>query len=585
MRSQLSVAILVLLVAGGTLVAAEAAPQETLDKPRIMLLPDVDAAMLSADEGGATLPPPLLNVAVKRPEALPARCVLLVQTLLSRELLKKRFRMVDPAVAERIGTVYTRLREFRDVSTASGTLDSVAQQIAYQYHADVICFYKLLVHKAEADRDAPAAKAVRDSVQVRVVGAATGRLLATDERTSAGLSDADEYLAHRMAIERILLAGGGGEAKGLAAYVADEVEGWWAEFHKTGRPVSVNFYLQGDDARLLTALAALLKSEGDVQIVGTPASRRVVNSEQTHEIFAEYEVNFVGAMIKLQGLLVQKIAELKGPDGKPLADKYRITVDAFGDHVTICLLDPERQEIRERPAVVPGGDLGGAVPGAPPAPAASPQAVAEAARRATVLVRSYTKEGEVLKPLGHGSGAVLTPDGVVVTNAHVVSGGKHFFVEFEARTPDLPSPQFEAEVLRQMPDRDLALLKIKLLRPGQAAFDTLKLGRSADLRVGDSVVAVGAPFSPELINNVTFGTVSSLGRLPEKFIVHTAPIYHGNSGGPLLNLRGEIVGINAAGMAGPVVSEAGGAQKAVGRVTISGFSLAIPADLVSEMLR
>ena len=576
--------ILAVLLACGVLAIGQASAAEaTLDKPRIMLLPeaDPDALELTLPGTGGPLPPPILSA--QRPEGMAGKCGQLVQTLLTRELLKKRFRVVDPQVAERIATVYTRLREFRDRSAASGSVDSVAQQMAYQYNADVICFYKLIIHKAEADPEAPGVQGVRDSLGVRVVAAATSRLLATDERSGAGISDADEYLAHRMAIERMLLAGAGGDKKGLAAYLIDEVDGWWQEFAKAGRPVLVNFYVQGDDATRLQQLAGLLKSEGEVQILGTPSPRRVVNSEQTKETFAEYEINFLGAMLNLQSMLVQKIAALKGADGKALADKFRITVDAFGDHVTICLLDPARQELREKPGVAAGGDVGVAAPAAQPT--AAPQAVAALGRKGTVLVRIYKQEGEALKPVGHGSGAVLSADGLVVTNAHVAGAGTRLFVEFESPSKDAAGAQFEAQVLRQMPERDLALLKIKLLRPGETRFNYLRLGKAAGLRVGDTVVAVGAPFSPELVNNVTFGTVSALGRLPEKHIVHTAPIYHGNSGGPLLDLRGEVVGINAAGMAGPVTAGTGESSKAVGRVVISGFSLAIPAELVAELLR
>lgn len=584
MRIVPRLAIVLLSCAGGWLMAAEAprpeAPQEAPDKPRIMLLPDLDADLLAADQS-ATLPPPIF--AARRVEGLPSRCVLLIRTLLSRELLKKRFRVVDPDAADRLATIFTRLREFRDPGTASGSVDSVAQQVAYQFNADVLVFYKLLVHKAEADPAAPAAKAVRDSVQVRVVAAATGRLLATDERASVGISDADEYLAHRMAIERILLPAGEGKDKGLAAGMIQEIEGWWDEFRKAGRPVFVNFYLQGGDATQLQQLAGLLTSDGAVQIVGAPTPRRVINSEQTKETFAEYEVSFLGSMHGLQSSLVQRIAALKTAGGAALAEKFRITVDAFGDHVTICLLDPARQEIREKPGVAAGGDVGMAPPQG--APQAAPQAVAETGRRCAVLVRSYTKVADALKPLGHGSGAVVAPEGLVVTNAHVVSGGSQFFVEFESAQKGVANPQFEAELVRQMPDRDLALLRIKLLRPGGTQFPALRLGRSGDLRVGDTVAAIGAPFDPGLINNVTFGTVSAVERGQAKHIVHTAPIYRGNSGGPLLNMRGEIVGINAAGLAGPVTTGAGPAEKAVGSVPISGFSLAIPAELVAELLR
>ncbi|MBM4041716.1 MAG: trypsin-like serine protease [Planctomycetes bacterium] len=582
MRPNRRVALWLLALAAGLPLWAgeEAAPDKgALDKPRIILLPEFDLDQAGPDQPTAVVPRPLPSMPPRRLEGVPSKEYLLVGTLLTKAFLAKRYDLVDPKVAGDIARVFTRLREFRDPSAASGTVDSVAQQVAYGYNADLIVFYKLLVHEVKPDADVPKVKTVHDSVQARVVVGSTGRLFAMEERDAKGISETDAYLAHRMAIERVLGKPGEADDPGLANALVKQIEAWWADYAKKGRPVVVNFFIQGEDATRLQQLAALLKSEGSVTISGQPRPRRVINSEQTKEIFAEYEIGLLGALFDLQAMLVKNAAELKLADGMKLADKFRITVDAFGDHVTLCLLDPARPEVRPGVGIVVGNWREGHLA------ANDRQTLAAVARKATVMVRSYTKKGDALAPVGHGSGPVVTADGLVVTNFHVVNNAQKYFVEFEAEAPAAGNPQFEAELVRSMPDRDLALLKIKLLRPEDARFTALPLGKSLELRVGDEVVAVGAPFNSELINNVTFGTVSALGRGPNKYIVHTAPMYRGSSGGPLLNLRGEIVGINTAMPTGAVIAAEAGQPKEIGRVPVSGFGYAIPVELVQELLK
>jgi S1-C subfamily serine protease len=187
-----------------------------------------------------------------------------------------------------------------------------------------------------------------------------------------------------------------------------------------------------------------------------------------------------------------------------------------------------------------------------------------------------------LVPIGHGSGVVVSAEGLIVTNFHVVNGGSRYFVEFEPSTQGTAAPQFECELFKSAPEPDLAVLKMKLQKPAEAGLTALPLGRSADLRVGDTVCAIGAPFSAELINNVSFGTVSALARTERKYIVHTAATYAGSSGGPLLSMKGEIVGIHAAGLTGEVRTPAG---ETAGQAFMPGFGLAIPAELVAELLK
>lgn len=139
-----------------------------------------------------------------------------------------------------------------------------------------------------------------------------------------------------------------------------------------------------------------------------------------------------------------------------------------------------------------------------------------------------------------GSGFVISPDGLIVTNNHVVREADQLMVRLGDRT-------YPAEVKGTDPATDLALLKID----AGDDLDYLRLGDSDGLRVGDWVVAIGSPLS--LDHSVTVGVVSAKGRALgiadtsfENFIQTDAAINFGNSGGPLINLRGEVIGINTA---------------------------------------
>jgi serine protease Do len=141
-----------------------------------------------------------------------------------------------------------------------------------------------------------------------------------------------------------------------------------------------------------------------------------------------------------------------------------------------------------------------------------------------------------------GSGFVISGDGLVVTNTHVIRGADQVRVH-------LGDDTYDAEVIGTDPATDIALLKIEVDRQ----LDYLRLGDSTRLRVGDWVMAIGSPQG--LTNSVTVGVVSAKGRRInisqetssfEDFIQTDAAINFGNSGGPLVNLTGEVVGINTA---------------------------------------
>ena len=168
------------------------------------------------------------------------------------------------------------------------------------------------------------------------------------------------------------------------------------------------------------------------------------------------------------------------------------------------------------------------------------------------------------QPKGVGSGFILTSDGFVMTNAHVVEGADEVIVTL----PD--KREFKAKIIGADKRSDVAVVKIEA-----TGLPAVKIGDTSRIRVGEWVMAIGSPFGLE--NTVTAGIVSAKQRdtgdyLP--FIQTDVAINPGNSGGPLINMRGEVIGINS-----QIYSRSGGFQ---------GISFAIPMDeatRVSDQLR
>lgn len=158
---------------------------------------------------------------------------------------------------------------------------------------------------------------------------------------------------------------------------------------------------------------------------------------------------------------------------------------------------------------------------------------------------------------GEGSGFIVSEDGLVLTNAHVVDKADEVIVKLTDRR------EYTAKVLGADPRTDVAVLKIDA-----SDLPTVKLGSPQNLQVGEWVLAIGSPFGFD--NTATVGVVSAKGRsLPSDslvpFIQTDVAVNPGNSGGPLFNTRGEVVGINS-----QIFSRSGGYQ---------GLSFAIPIDL------
>ena len=163
-----------------------------------------------------------------------------------------------------------------------------------------------------------------------------------------------------------------------------------------------------------------------------------------------------------------------------------------------------------------------------------------------------------------GSGVLIDPKGIILTNDHVISGASRI------RATTKAGRELDCEVIGSDADNDLAVLRVR--NPG-AALPTIRMGTSSDLMIGETVVAIGNPFG--LSNTVTAGVLSALGRsvpgenqrVYSDFLQIDAPINPGNSGGPVVNIQGEMIGVATAII--------GGAQ---------GIGFAIPVDRAKRIV-
>ena len=168
---------------------------------------------------------------------------------------------------------------------------------------------------------------------------------------------------------------------------------------------------------------------------------------------------------------------------------------------------------------------------------------------------------------GVGSGFIITQNGLIVTNAHVVKNEEQQIAD-RVKVTLADGTELEANVLGTSRDRDLALIHL----PNQSKLNALKLADSGSMKVGQNVYAIGAPFGIE--NMFTAGILNKFDKTSSA-LFHDARINSGNSGGPLLNSQGEVIGINTA------IYAKGSKEDSVKNTSIG---VAISVDRVNELV-
>jgi len=179
---------------------------------------------------------------------------------------------------------------------------------------------------------------------------------------------------------------------------------------------------------------------------------------------------------------------------------------------------------------------------------------------------TFSPDGGQQQQRSQGSGFVIDSDGHIVTNDHVVDGAKSVSVQF------WNGATYKASVVGTDPSTDLGVIKVDA---PESILHPIQFGNSNSVQVGDTTIAIGSPFGLE--ETVTSGIVSALHRqmeAPNNFTINDsiqtdAAINHGNSGGPLLNINGEVIGVNS-----QIRSDSGGSD---------GVGFAIPSNTVKSI--
>jgi S1-C subfamily serine protease len=168
-------------------------------------------------------------------------------------------------------------------------------------------------------------------------------------------------------------------------------------------------------------------------------------------------------------------------------------------------------------------------------------AAVEKIKNAVVKIDVYKKRGDKLLTSGAGSGFIISSDGYIFSNCHVISGADKIKITL------LDGSEEEGHLIGKDPDSDFAVLKIY-----SSGFNSARLGDSDELKIGQLVIAIGNPYGYQ--HTVSAGVVSALGRtikapngrLVDNIIQTDVPLNPGNSGGPMITSSGEVIGVNTA---------------------------------------
>jgi len=186
-------------------------------------------------------------------------------------------------------------------------------------------------------------------------------------------------------------------------------------------------------------------------------------------------------------------------------------------------------------------------------------------RQPTNIMEYFQGGGQPRAIVGSGSGVIISPDGYIVTNNHVIANATNLEVTLNN------NKTYTAKLIGTDPNTDIALVKIE----GEEKFPFVPFGDSNNVKIGEWVLAVGNPFN--LTSTVTAGIISAKARdlnqfdgNPQSFIQTDAAVNRGNSGGALVNTRGELVGINTA-----ITSETG---------SYVGYSFAVPSNNARKVI-
>jgi serine protease Do len=276
----------------------------------------------------------------------------------------------------------------------------------------------------------------------------------------------------------------------------------------------------------------------------------------------------VGVCVRLDLLPAPAAVGLFGGGEASPSNPPPVTIPDFADlasHVSPAVVNiSTTQEVKSPHAMGPGPGPGGPGQQAPGGPGQNgPDDDDQFQEYFGPFERFFNMPRRPFKARSLGSGFIIDPKGLIITNNHVVENADEIIVKLST------GKEFKAKVVGRDSKTDIALIELKT----PAVLPAVKLGDSDGMQVGQWVVAIGNPFGLE--NTVTAGIVSALGRHInqgpyDNFIQTDAAINPGNSGGPLLNTKGEVVGINTA-----IFSRGGGNI---------GIGFAIPINLAHEIV-